>query len=109
VEGSYNEELNDRRGYPLMAVDGSRITLPPDEALRKYYGVIGNDKTVATARVSVLYDIENDITADAKIEPVSKDERGLARNILTRLRRGERGWGGGGRWSYLTAGIRPKI
>jgi hypothetical protein len=85
AEGSYNEELKDWRGYLLMAVDGSRIALPPDEALRKYYGVIGNEKTVATARMSILYDIENDIIADAKIEPISKDERGLAKEHINAL------------------------
>ena len=36
--GSYNEDLEDWRGYLLMTVDGRQIALPPDPALREYYG-----------------------------------------------------------------------
>jgi hypothetical protein len=36
-----------------MAVDGSRVALPPDAELREYYGTTGNE-TAATAQVSML-------------------------------------------------------
>jgi hypothetical protein len=57
VRGSYNEELKDRRGYLLLEIDGSHILLPPDDALREYYGATGHENSAATARASALYDM----------------------------------------------------
>jgi hypothetical protein len=79
VEGSYNETLKDWRGYLVMAVDSSHIALPRDAALREYYGAAGHGLSAATARASLLYDIENDIIVDAQIEPLTGDERSLAK------------------------------
>jgi hypothetical protein len=64
-----------------MAIDSSHIALPPDAALREYYGAAGHELSTATARASLLYDIENDIIAEARIEPLAVDERSLADNI----------------------------
>jgi hypothetical protein len=63
--------------------------------LREYYGATGNELSAATARASVPYDIENDIIADARLEPLGVDERSLAKEHLkaltdTRLGLGER-------------------
>jgi hypothetical protein len=55
-----------------MAVDGSHIALPRDEALREYYGATGHELRAVTARASIRYDRENDIIMDAKIEPVTR-------------------------------------
>jgi hypothetical protein len=93
VQGSYNEKLNDWRGYLLMAVDSSHIALPRDAALKAYYGACGKELTAVTARASLLYDIENDIIADAKIEPLAVDERSLAKDNLETLAKLERGFG----------------
>ena len=85
VRGSYNEKLKDWRGYLLMAVDSSHIALPRDTELKAYYGACGKELTAVTARASLLYDIENDIIADAKIEPLTVDERSLAKDNLEAL------------------------
>jgi hypothetical protein len=85
VRGSYNETGKAFRGYLLMAIDSSHIALPPDAALREYYGAVGHGLSAATARASLLYDIENDIIADAKIEPLGVDERSLAKAHLEAL------------------------
>jgi hypothetical protein len=85
VRGSYNETIKDFRGYLLLAIDGSHIALPPDAALREYYGAVGHELRAATARASVLYDIENDIIVDARIEPLTVDERSLAKEHLKAL------------------------
>ena len=69
----------------LMAVDSSHIALPRDAALKAYYGAYGKALTAVTARASLLYDIENDIIADAKIEPLTVDERSLAKDNLETL------------------------
>jgi hypothetical protein len=74
VRGSYNETLKDRRGYLVMAVDGSHGVLPPEAALREYYGAVGHELNAATARGSVLYDRENDIIVEAKLEGLTKGE-----------------------------------
>jgi hypothetical protein len=78
VEGSYNEEWETWRGFRVMAVDGSFIQLPTDEALVAYYGGVGQEGTSATALASLLYDVENDIIVDARLEPIERDERSLA-------------------------------
>jgi hypothetical protein len=85
VRGSYNEAVKDWRGYLVMAIDSSHIALPPDAALREYYGATGHALSAATARASLLYDIENDIIVDAKLEPLQADERSLAKGHLEGL------------------------
>jgi hypothetical protein len=95
VQGSYNETVKDWQGYLVMAVDSSHIALPRDAALREYYGATGHERSAATARASLLYDIENDIIVDAKIEPLTADERSLAKEHIETL--GEPGLELGGR------------
>jgi hypothetical protein len=68
-----------------MAVDGSHIALPRDEAPREYYGATGHELSAVTARASILYDRENDIIMDAKIEPLTGDERSLGKALLEAL------------------------
>jgi hypothetical protein len=68
-----------------MAVDSSHIALPRDAGPKAYYGAYGKELTAVTARASLLYDIENDIIADAKIEPLTVDERSLAKDNLEAL------------------------
>jgi hypothetical protein len=77
----------------IMAIDASHIALPRDAGLKAYYGAYGNALTAVTARASLLYDIENDIIADAKIEPLSVDERSLAKGNLEALAELEQGFG----------------
>jgi hypothetical protein len=94
VTGSYHEEWERWRGYRLMAVDGSSIQLPSDPALLEYFGGLGKEETAATALASMLYDLENDIVIDARIVPVSGNERALAKEhvrVLEKLESYERG------------------
>jgi hypothetical protein len=93
VRGSYHETLRDWQGFILMAVDSSHIALPRDAALKAYYGAYGKELTAVTARVSLLYDIENDIIADAKLEPLTVDERNLAKGNLEALAELKQGFG----------------
>jgi hypothetical protein len=53
-KGSYNETIKDWRGFLLLAADSSHIALPPDAALREYYGATGCELSVATAHASLL-------------------------------------------------------
>jgi hypothetical protein len=85
VRGSHNETGKDFRGHLLLAIDSSHIALPRDAALREYYGAVGHGLSAATARASLLYDIENDIIVEARIEPLGVDERSLAKEHLQAL------------------------
>jgi hypothetical protein len=85
VAGSYHEEWERWCGFRVMAVDGSFIQLPSDPELAAYYGGLGREGTAATALVSLLYDLENDIIVDAKIGPVRGNERAMAEEHLRAL------------------------
>ncbi|MDR1755277.1 MAG: IS4 family transposase [Eubacterium sp.] len=69
-------------GYRVYAIDGSKIALPTDKKLLEYYGALGKDNTAPTGQGSILYDVLNDIIADASIEPMTTDERTLAKKHL---------------------------
>lgn len=67
-------------GYRLLAVDGSRITLPLTKELKDIYGPAKNqtDTSVVQARCSVLYDVENQYVLDGMLAPLKTGERDLA-------------------------------
>jgi hypothetical protein len=85
VMGSYNEKWKLWRGYRVMATDGSFFRLPSDAALVQYFGGLGRECKAASALVSLLYDLENDIVIDAKIAPIRENERSLAKEHLEAL------------------------
>jgi hypothetical protein len=93
VRGSCHEILKDWQGCILMAADSSHIAFPRDTGLKAYYGVYGKALTAVTAHALLLYDIENDIIADAKIKPLTVDERSLAKDNLKVLAELEQGFG----------------
>jgi hypothetical protein len=68
------------KGFRLLAVDGSRITLPDTKELEALYGRTKNQsKTgVVQARVSVLYDVLNQFVIDGKLASLSVGEPKLA-------------------------------
>ena len=70
---------NKWHGYRIYAIDGTKIALPTDKKLLEFYGGLGKNNTAPTAQGSILYDVLNDIVADAAIAPLSVDERTLAK------------------------------
>ena len=66
-------------GFRVLAVDGSSVTLPFTEELKKIYGLTKNQtKTgVVQARVSVLYDVLNNYVLDSQLSPKAIGERAL--------------------------------
>ena len=66
--------------FRLLAVDGSRVTLPNTKELRKIYGEAKNHTNTSTtqARLSVLYDVLNNYVIDGLLEPLSNGEKTLA-------------------------------
>jgi hypothetical protein len=85
VSGSYEEECTNWRGFRVLVIDGSFIQLPSEPELLKYYGGLGKENTAASALASLMYDVENDIIVDARLEPISRDERSLAKEHLEEL------------------------
>ena len=67
-------------GFRILAVDGSKITLPNTEELNKVFGESKNNtnNTVVQARSSVLYDVLNHIALDSILENLKIVERELA-------------------------------
>lgn len=72
------------KGFRLLAVDGSKITLPNTKTLKQIYGVTKNQHAteIVQARASFLYDINNDMIIDAKISSSSIGERELCKGHL---------------------------
>lgn len=71
-------------GFRLLAIDGSRLTLPNTEELKNYYGETKNQTNtgVVQARVSVLYDVLNKYVLDGIVSPLSIGEADSAINHL---------------------------
>ena len=80
-------DLKMYKGYRLLAVDGSTMELQNTEELRKVFGYAENGKSeVARAKISGLYDIENDIIIDATIDHYKTPERALAIKHIENLK-----------------------
>lgn len=79
-----NEAIKLWNGFRLLAVDGSRITLPDTKELESLYGRTKNQsKTgVVQARISVLYDVINKFVLDGCLSTLSTGENKLALNHL---------------------------
>lgn len=72
-------------GFRVLAVDGSRITLPNTTELKKIYGETKNQTQtgIVQARVSVLYDVLNNYVLDGLLSPLAIGEGKLALQHLT--------------------------
>jgi len=83
-------------GHRLLGVDGSVLRLPATPALTQAFGqkaVTNRDgptgTTYAEARMSVLYDLLNDLGLDARLEPAAVGEVELAAQQTQRLQPGD--------------------
>ncbi len=79
---NYPDEVKTYRGYYVLAIDGSMFEIPNTEELREEYKTQKNNsghRESGRARVSGIYDIENEFMLDAIIEDCSKGEKGLAK------------------------------
>ena len=63
-------------GFRLWAVDGSTAQLPNTPDIVDHFGLF--DDSVPLARVSQMFDVLNDVTADALIGPMAAGEREYA-------------------------------
>ena len=79
------------RGFRLLAVDGSTITLPITQELKAYYGEAKNQSatSIVQARSSILYDISNKYVLDGILAPLKQGERELALKHLCYCQEGD--------------------
>lgn len=80
------------KGLRVLSVDGSTINLPVSGELLKRYGFFNNQKKtndVVIGRVSVLYDVLNEIVLDGLLRPFSEGEVGLCREHFKYARKGD--------------------
>jgi Transposase DDE domain len=67
-------------GFRILAVDGSKITLPFTQELKLFYGESKNQTTtsIVQAMSSVLYDVLNHLVLNLVLENIKTGERELA-------------------------------
>lgn len=77
---SDNKDLKLLGGMRVLACDGSIITLPFTGELKERYGVVKNISTldIVQAKVSVLYDVLNELALDVCLDKSRASERDLA-------------------------------
>lgn len=81
VEEFYTENTYKTwKGYRLMGIDGSTVQLPWGEELFAEFGGVTNQQGVVMAmgRISVAFDVENELSVHALIDRYSCEERELA-------------------------------
>jgi hypothetical protein len=79
-------------GFRLLSVDGSKITLPFSEELKQEYGIAHNQNAIddlIQGRVSVLYDVLNQMVIDAQLTNPEKGEITLAHEHVKHILNGD--------------------
>ncbi len=82
----YHRRLGGLWGIQVIAIDGSRITLPNRKYLLEKYGGMGRDASSPTAIASIAYDVLNKRILDAQFEPLSCGERSLAERHINTIK-----------------------
>lgn len=77
--------------FRLLAVDGSKMTLPDTSELERIYGKTKNQSKsgVVQAQVSVLYDVLNKYVIDGSLNPLSTGEHSQALEHLNYTKKGD--------------------
>jgi hypothetical protein len=76
------------RGFRLLAIDGTRLTLPDEQALRTFYGTASNGKGQhnAQARMVLLQSPLTRLPVAYQLQPVKVGEVTMARHLANGLR-----------------------
>jgi hypothetical protein len=76
------------RGFRLLAIDGTRLTLPDEKALRTFYGTASNGKGQqnAQARLVLLQSPLTRLPVAYQLQPVKVGEVTMARHLAAGLR-----------------------
>lgn len=87
-----DENVKLYKGMRVLSVDGSTVNLPFNKDLIEEYGTFNNqNKTndLIIGRVSVLYDVLNDIVIDGLLRPFSQGEVTLSREHFKHAEKGD--------------------
>lgn len=87
-----DEKVNLYKGLRVLSIDGSTINLPVTEELKTFYGTFNNQKQtndVVIARVSVLYDVLNELVLDGILCPFSEGEAPLSQRHFKYAKKGD--------------------
>ncbi|MFZ1358307.1 MAG: IS4 family transposase [Saprospiraceae bacterium] len=78
-------------GFRILAMDGSRFTLPHTRELARIYGETKNQNYsyVIQAKACVLFDILNNICIGGVFSPIATDERIQAKQLLDNCHKGD--------------------
>ena len=82
---NYPEEIKTYKGYYVFAIDGSMFEIPNTKELREEFKTQKNSsghRESARARVSGIYDIENEFMIDAIITDCGRGEKQLAKEHI---------------------------
>lgn len=81
------------QGYRVLAIDGSTVVLPKHKSVEKEFGIVHfgpyADSPRSVARVSMLYDVLNYTTLDARIGSYDTSERAMAREHVDSIEPGK--------------------
>lgn len=87
-----DENIKLYKGHRVLSIDGSTINLPLTDEIKKIYGLFNNQtKTddVVIGRVSILYDVLNEIVLDGKLCSIKEAEVPLSREHFKYAKKGD--------------------
>ena len=81
-----DDELKSWQGFRLVCIDGSTLELPRSEEIIKDFGVNTPENNTPIGKISVCFDLLNEIILDSVIAPNRSSEYDLALSHFTKLR-----------------------
>jgi hypothetical protein len=92
IEAYYkDDDYKKWKGFRLLAIDGTSLTLPPSEEIIKEFGFAKNnvnpDLIIPMATISSYYDLLNGIIIDSQIGKYKMDELRLALDHLDKVKK----------------------
>jgi len=87
-----DENIKLYKGHRVLGIDGSTLNLPLTDEIKNIYGLFNNQtKTddVVIGRVSILYDVLNEIVLDGKLCSIQEAEVPLSRKHFEHAKKGD--------------------
>ncbi len=73
------------KGLRIIATDGSTLRLPKEKQLYEIYGCNTENNGVPLAKISIIFDVLNNITLDSGIKKYLSSERAMANDHIEQL------------------------
>jgi hypothetical protein len=88
------------KGLRLFAVDGSTLRLPSSKELYNEYGYDRLNDSIPMAKSSIMYDVLNNLTVHASLNPYYSNERDLAIEHIDAFKKSGIDQGRGNLWLF---------